>query len=512
MDKNKANIEQYSRSQVKRATVISYLSLAINILSGLIFTPWLIHQLGEGDYGLYSIGTSIITLLIMDFGINEAVGKYVAEYRATGREDKVHDLISLVFKIYLLLAVIFLLIFTVLYFFLNGLYDNLAAEELVKLKNIYVIIAVYNVFAFALTPLSGIMLAYEYLTSLKICDIINRLVVIAITVVAIWFGLGLYACVLANAFAGIIVILYKLIIVRRRGLLKINIQYKDKALLKSILSFSVWVAVLIITQRCIYSITPSILGALAGSAEVTRYSVAGTLEGYVYSFGSVISALFLAKISRQLADGDKEGFDALIRNTGKIQFILISVIFIGFICVGYDFINLWMGEGYEIIYYMTIILLIPSLYVWPFMTASVGLTVANKVKGPALVNLGTAMINILMEFLIVPRFGAMGAIVSIAIANTFKGIALVYVYRKYLSIKIKYFMKDIFGKYGLIFAIALSIGWFLTRRLNFVDGWIGFVLRGTLVVGVYGVVCVTAMMVYDKGFAFALKMYLRRKE
>ena len=92
------NVEVHSRNQIKVATLVSYISIAVNIISGLLFTPWLIHQLGDGDYGIYSIGTSIITLLIMDFGISEAVAKYVAQYRTEGKEEKVTELLSLVTK------------------------------------------------------------------------------------------------------------------------------------------------------------------------------------------------------------------------------------------------------------------------------------------------------------------------------------------------------------------------------------------------------------------------------
>ena len=233
------NVEVHSRNQIKVATLVSYISIAVNIISGLLFTPWLIHQLGDGDYGIYSIGTSIITLLIMDFGISEAVAKYVAQYRTEGKEEKVTELLSLVTKIYLILALIFLALFSVLYFFLGNIYAGLTAGELIKLKNVYIIIAIYNVFAFAFTPLSGIMLAYEHLVSLKLCDIVLRLLTIVITIIAIINGLGLYSAVMANAIAGVAVIAYKLYIIQSNHRFKIDLSYQDNDLLKKIFSFSV---------------------------------------------------------------------------------------------------------------------------------------------------------------------------------------------------------------------------------------------------------------------------------
>ena len=38
------NVEVHSRNQIKVATLVSYISIAVNIISGLLFTPWLIHQ------------------------------------------------------------------------------------------------------------------------------------------------------------------------------------------------------------------------------------------------------------------------------------------------------------------------------------------------------------------------------------------------------------------------------------------------------------------------------------
>lgn len=503
------NDEIQSSQQIKKATFVSYVAIAVNIITGLLFTPWLIHQLGDGDYGIYSIGSSIITLLIMDFGISEAVAKYVAQYRTEGKEEKVNELLSLVTKIYLILALAFLVIFTILYFFLENIYTGLTTEELVKLKNVYIIVAIYNVFAFAFTPLSGIMLAYEHLVSLKLCDIISRLSTIAITIFAIINGLGLYSAVMANAIAGVIVIAYKLYVVQTNHRFKIHISYHNRDLLRKIFAFSVWVALLVITQRCIYTITPSILGALSSSGEVTLFSVSSALEGYAYSFGSVIGTLFLAKITRQLEAGDYAGFNRLIINTGKIQFLLCMLIFSGFICAGADFIHIWMGEGYESNYIMTIILLIPGIITWPFMTAGVGLTVVNMVKEPALVNLATAFINIFMECLLVGKYGALGATISIAIANSFKGIAIIWIYRKSLPIQIRRFIKEVFIIYGIPLSLATVLGMFFAKAIV-IDGALGFFIKGATFVCFYLITTILVIIFIDHDFRDFIKSYIKK--
>ena len=49
------NIEAESSRQIKRGVVIGYLSIAFNILAGLIYTPWMVRQIGQTDYGLFAL-------------------------------------------------------------------------------------------------------------------------------------------------------------------------------------------------------------------------------------------------------------------------------------------------------------------------------------------------------------------------------------------------------------------------------------------------------------------------
>ena len=46
-------------SQIKMGALISYLSLALNTVTGLIYTPWMVSKIGQANYGLYSLATSL---------------------------------------------------------------------------------------------------------------------------------------------------------------------------------------------------------------------------------------------------------------------------------------------------------------------------------------------------------------------------------------------------------------------------------------------------------------------
>ena len=40
--------------QIKYGALISYIALFINIVIGLVYSPWVIRSIGKADYGLYT--------------------------------------------------------------------------------------------------------------------------------------------------------------------------------------------------------------------------------------------------------------------------------------------------------------------------------------------------------------------------------------------------------------------------------------------------------------------------
>ena len=58
-------------NQKKIGVVISYLGQLVNILTGLIYTPIMLRLLGQSEYGLYQLVSSVVSylsLLSLGFG------------------------------------------------------------------------------------------------------------------------------------------------------------------------------------------------------------------------------------------------------------------------------------------------------------------------------------------------------------------------------------------------------------------------------------------------------------
>ena len=156
--------------------------------------------------------------------------------------------------------------------------------------------------------------------------------------------------------------------------------YWNRAVLKSVCSFSVWVTIIQLAQRCIFNIAPSILAAFTTSTAITILGIAICLEGYTFSFANAINGMFLPRVSRLLANNDRLEILNLMIRIGRIQIYIIGLMCIGFICVGRDFISVWLGEGYEDVYVCALLIILPSLFHLPQEIGNTTIVAEGKVK------------------------------------------------------------------------------------------------------------------------------------
>ena len=78
-----------SSKEIKIGAILSYVIIIVNMLIGVLYTPILTAKLGQTEYGLYSLVTSVISYLtILDFGFGNAIIIYKTRYRNKDEKDK----------------------------------------------------------------------------------------------------------------------------------------------------------------------------------------------------------------------------------------------------------------------------------------------------------------------------------------------------------------------------------------------------------------------------------------
>lgn len=474
-------MHQKQINQVRAGAIVSYITIFFNILSGFIYTPWLIRQLGQSNYALYTLETSIMTYFVLDFGMGAAITRFIARYRANGEEHKVKQLLGVTTKLYLILDGVILVALFVFYFLIDNIYVNLTVDEIAKLKVVFCIAGTMSLLSFPFLPLNGVFTAYEKLYAQKIFDLVTKVVTVAAVVIALLMGGGLYIVVLFNALITFMMHLVKFAYIRKSEHLTIEFRYKDRGLLRSIFGFSAWVTVATFADRFFFTFIPSLLGIVSNTVEIAIFAVAVSVEGYTNLFASAFNNLFLPKVTRMVVSKeDPEKITDLMIKVGRIQLIVVSTIVVLMISMGSEFIRCWVGPDYEKSYFVIVFVLIPSLVHFTQAVANEMIYATNNVKYRALVYTLGSMISIATTFALGGKYGAIGAGIGISLALFLSHVLLMnYIYYKKLHLNIWRYFKECHFKMYIPLIVSGLIGYGIMRAFP-VNSLLLFLVKATI--------------------------------
>ncbi|MCI8554137.1 MAG: oligosaccharide flippase family protein [Clostridiales bacterium] len=496
--------------QLKVGAVLSYLSIAVNILAGMIYTPWMIQQIGPSQHGLFTLANSLITLFLVDFGLSSAVARYLSKYHAEGNQKKADEFLGAVYKLYLLVDTVIFIVLTVVYFLIDQIYVKLTPGELAQFKIVYLIAGAYSLINFPFVTLNGILTAYEKFIQLKLADLIYRFLLVGLMVLALLNGQGLYALVTVNAAAGLAVIVYKYCVIRRVTPVRVSFRNTDRSLYKEIFGFSLWVTIGTLAQRLIFNITPSILGIVASSTAISVFGVVVTIEGYVYTITSAINGMFMPKISRLYAQaGGKAPLMPLMLKVGRFQYALNGLMVVGFAVLGRSFIHLWMGNAYADAYGGILLVIIPGIFFNSLQIANTAMVVRKKVKVQACIQLITGVVNLLLSFPLSFFFGVTGASLSIFLAYTLRAVLFNIAHHKVMKLNIPRFIKQCYLRMLPPILLSLLGGVALNAFIRDA-GWGMLILKGSLLVALY-LVCMWFFGLTGEEKAKAMAVLSRRR-
>lgn len=456
--------------------LLSYFAMAVSIVTGLVYTPWMVRVIGQSNYGLYTLSNSLIAIFMLDFGLGSAVSRFVSKYRAEGDQEAVNRIISIIFKLYFAIDALIICVLTGIFFFLDKIYVKLTPAELDTFRILYLMVACSNIISFPLSPLNGILNAYEKFIQLKVCDVFHKLFTVVLVVIALCFSTHVTTVVAANVISAISTLAIKLIIVKTKIPLRLNFKLGDKDTYKTLFNFTVWTTIISIMQRFTHSFAPSVLGITCSSTEIALYSPAVALEGYFYTLATAVNGLFLPRISRYIADKKEDKILDLMTKLGRYQITVLGLVFVGFICVGQDFMTLWMGPEYAKSYYCTLIILFPTLISCSQQIAHTTVIAKNLIRYQAVFMIISGVLGLAVSFVLSLYIGCIGVCIGTAVTALSNIIYMSGIYKRKADINMPVFYKNCWLKAVPCYLVVIVVGLPVTS-LIFVSGWLGLLIK-----------------------------------
>lgn len=426
-----------SERELKAGVVLSYLTLVLSNVIALIYTPYMLRMMGQSEYGLYSLVASVVAYLtILDFGFGNAIVRFTAKYKAENRDNEQYNLFGVFFVLYLLAGIAALCIGFGLYFNVDSLFGKTMTLEELEKARIMMLLLIFNLFfTFPLSVFSSIVTAYERFVFQKTVNLIRIIIQPCIMVPLLFLGYKAIAMVVITTVLNLICLLINCWFCFFSLKIKLCFKKFEWGIIKEIINYSYFVFLTIIVDRAFWSSGQFILGIEDGTTEVAIFSIAVQLCMYYMAFSIAISNVFLPKMTRMVAcNSTNQEISLLFIRIGRIQYFILGLILSGFVLFGRKFIEYWAGPGYESVYMLALVMMIPQTIP---LVQNLGISILqaqNRQKFRSYNNLFFSLLSVIVGFYLSKKYGSFGVAAAIGGALLI-GHGLIL--NLYYSIKIK---------------------------------------------------------------------------
>ncbi len=409
------------KNEIKVGAILGYVNMALNIIVAFVYTPIMLKLMGQSEYGLYSLVTSVIAYFsVLDMGFGNAMIRFVSRSQAKG-DNKEKEINGIFLFLYSLVGIIAIVLGMIVLFNINNIFSgSLTDIEIHKAKILFIVLLVNVSLSFPLSVFDSYVTANEKFTFIRLISVGKTFLKPLIMLPLLLFGYKSIAMALVvailNIIAHIITLLY--------SIFKLKIKFKfdfrkiDFNLLKDIGSYSFFILLNIIVDNIFNNTDQIILGIVSGTVAVSIYSVANQIVQMNTQFSTIISGLFLPRITKIM---EKEDSDIKISNlflkVSRIQLYIMLLILSGFIIFGKKFIVMWAGEEYISSYYIILLLITPSIIP---LTQNLGISVIqakNIHQFRSIMYVLISILNIFLTIFLSKLYQGIGAAIGTAVAN-----------------------------------------------------------------------------------------------
>lgn len=426
---------------------IYLLASIVTILVNFLTLPFFTNYLSPSDYGiiaLFILFGNVLTNLL-SFGLNTAT--YGSFFKYKKDELKILNFSVLFFLILIFFIFNQLFINNFAYFISTVVFNNEISSDLLRLSFLN------GCFSYFYAHFGQLLIARKKVNNFSFLSIIHVCMNALLTFYFIKYNsltylAGIYGILIANLISMCLAIIsnYDLFIFKF-----------SKVLLKKAIVYGIPEVPKLLVGLLYSSFDKTMLANYKGVSEIGYYEFGSKFAGILKIFNDAVGKSFSPFFQENINNRTKKNEEYILNFFYKMLFYL------GFIavCISY------FGE--EALILLTTKEFYIAKYLIPFLTlyyffgvlsqlASNQFIASEKLYYLAPISLVSLMLNIVLNIILIPFFGAIGAVISTALAGCFASILMFYYGNK--ALKLSTNNKKIISIYILVF-LFLLIGYLI---------------------------------------------------
>lgn len=432
---NKKEIDKSLKLIVKSSLVV-FIGILFSKIFSYLYRIIIARNLGPEIYGLFTLAVmvSLIFFNISCFGLHEGLSRYIPFFLGKNKKGKVQFIFKFSLKI-----LFFTGISTAIILFL---FSDMISIKIFHNLDLSIFLKIFALFIPILT-IGGlfhlIIRAYERIGwHTFISDILQTSVQIIFLVLFIFIGFKKTAVIfsynlgiLSMFLASLLFCRYKISEIFKKT--KINKKGKSK-IAKEVLSFS-WPLMFLGIIALIFSWTDFlIIGYFKNVTDVGIYNAAMPIAALLAISPSLFIQLFLPLTTKKFAKKNSQTMEEISKQIGKWIFLLNLPFAILMFIFPESIINLFFGSKYLGAAVALRFLSIGMFFYSIFIICKNLLLIAGKSK-IILLNLIIALtINMILNIILVPKYGINGAAFSTMVGYIFWGLISLFQAKHYTGI------------------------------------------------------------------------------
>ena len=426
----------------------------------------MIGRLGYSPYGVYIIAQSLVAIILLfDFGLTSTTEKYISSYRVNKNRDSVEKTFKTILTLYIFVTIFVLAAGGIVYGLIPKIYQHaLTIGEQNLLKTLLAIMFTSIGFSLIGSCYNGVLVAYERFTFLRILDIAANFIRFAVIILLIVLGHRVLSVALVDACFNISINTAKIIIGKRVINIPVSFGIGKAETVKPIIRYAWFIFLASIAGQIYWKIDNVILSFIGNTKWVTINGISTQIIMVFIACSSAIVNVFFPKIVK-LVDNNADGerlTDEMIK-VGRMQALIIGLLFCGVILFGRKFVLLWVGSGCIEAYYIVLATLLPMSIL---MVQNLGIYILqakNLHRFRSLIMFVMATLNVVLTIVFVKFWGVVGAGVATGLGLFLGNVVCLNVYyHRAAGLNIKRFFAELTKGIGKSMIICMAVGYVIT--------------------------------------------------
>lgn len=332
---------------IARGVFYNWFTMGATLAVGVFLQPFIVHRLGDLEYGVWVLTVSSISYLVMlDMGMNASVMRYISKGYTTQDHQGASEALSAVLWVRLVISAVILLVsggISALFPLIFKVPPQLAVDARIAMLIVGLTTAVSMTFGIFNATLSALN-RYDLRNYGTLLQLVVRVTGAVLVLLA---GHGIVAialCELTAAVSG-----SALVFLLSRNVypeLRLTLARPKWEVLRKIWSYSFYAFLITVAIQLVYQSDNVVVGSLISASAVTFYSIGNTLCRYTQQFLGSMTTTFCPAASTFESAGNMAALRSLYVNGTRATLVISLPIVITLILRGQTFIGLWMGPRY----------------------------------------------------------------------------------------------------------------------------------------------------------------------